>query len=125
MMLRERMIPCQSREAVVTVLSYQNGILDGYLQHPRLEKKEKLKSISQLVLLLDGLLDLEGSLNSPLPLVLRECTELDGAAVFKIQILFREHYTWQGRLIWENENQEIVFHSAIELIQLLDEILSE
>ena len=43
-----------------------------------------------LVLLLDGLLDLEGSLNSPLPLVLRECTELDGAAVFKIQILFRE-----------------------------------
>ena len=85
MMLRERMIPCQSREAVVTVLSYQNGILDGYLQHPRLEKKEKLKSISQLVLLLDGLLDLEGSLNSPLPLVLRECTELDGAAVFKIQ----------------------------------------
>lgn len=125
MMLRERMIPCQSREAVVTVLSYQNGILDGYLQHPRLEKKEKLKSISQLVLLLDGLLALEGSLNSPLPLVLRECTELDGAAVFKIQILFREHYTWQGRLIWENENQEIVFHSAIELIQLLDEILAE
>ena len=125
MMLRERMIPCQSREAVVTVLSYLNGILDGYLQHPRLEKKEKLKSISQLVLLLDGLLDLEGSLNSPLPLVLRECTELDGAAVFKIQILFREHYTWQGRLIWENENQEIVFHSAIELIQLLDEILAE
>lgn len=125
MMLRERMIPCQSREAVVTVLSYQNGILDGYLQHPRLEKKEKLKSISQLVLLLDGLLDLEGSLNSPLPLVFRECTELDGAAVFKIQIMFREHYTWQGRLIWENENQEIVFHSAIELIQLLDEILAE
>ena len=54
MMLRERMLPCQSREAVVTVRSYQNGILDGYLQHPRLEKKEKLKSVSQLVLLLDG-----------------------------------------------------------------------
>lgn len=125
MMLRERMIPCQSREAVVTVLSYQNGILDGYLQHPRLEKKEKLKSVSQLVLLFDGLLDLEGSLNSPLPLVTRECSGLNGAAVFKIQILFREHYTWQGRLIWENENQEIVFHSAIELIQLLDEILAE
>lgn len=125
MMLRERMIPCQSREAVVTVLSYQSGILDGYLQHPRLEKKEKLKSVSQLVLLLDSLLDLEGSLNSPLPLVTREHTDLKNAAVFKIQILFREHYTWQGRLIWKNENQEIVFHSVIELIQIIDEILGE
>lgn len=125
MMLRERMIPCQSREAVVTVFSYQNGILDGYLQHPRLEKKEKLKSVSQLVLLLDSLLDLEGSLNSPLPLVARERAGIENAAIFKIQILFREHYTWQGRLIWENENQEIVFHSAIELIQLMDEILAE
>ena len=73
MMLRERMIPCHSREAVVTVLSYQSGVLEGYLQHPRLDKKEKLKSVSQLVLLLDSLLDLEGSLNSPLPFVTREC----------------------------------------------------
>ena len=48
MMLRERMIPCQSREAVVTVLSYQSGVLEGYMQHP-------------------------SSLNSPLPFVTREC----------------------------------------------------
>lgn len=124
-MLRERMIPCQSREAVVTVLSYENGVLEGCLQHPRLEKSEKLKSVSQLVLLLDSLLDLEGSMNSPLSLVPRERSQAESKAVFRIQILFREHYTWQGRLIWENENQEIIFHSAIELIQLLDEILGE
>lgn len=124
-MLRERMIPCQSREAVVTVLSYENGVLEGCLQHPRLEKSQKLKSVSQLVLLLDSLLDLEGSMNSPLSLVPRERSRAESKAVFRIQILFREHYTWQGRLIWENENQEIIFHSAIELIQLLDEILGE
>ena len=124
-MLRERMIPCQSREAVVTVLSYENGVLEGCLQHPRLEKSQKLKSVSQLVLLLDSLLDLEGSMNSPLSLVPRERSQAESKAVFRIQILFREHYTWQGRLIWENENQEIIFHSAIELIQLLDEILGE
>ncbi|MCI8744628.1 MAG: hypothetical protein HFI25_02985, partial [Lachnospiraceae bacterium] len=86
---------------------------------------EKLKSVSQLVLLLDSLLDLEGSMNSPLSLVPRERSQAESKAVFRVQILFREHYTWQGRLIWENENQEIVFHSAIELIQLLDEILGE
>ena len=30
MMLRERMFPCQSREAVVTVQTYHDGIMDGY-----------------------------------------------------------------------------------------------
>ena len=40
-------------------------------------------------------------------------------------MLFREHYTWQGRLIWPDENLEVVFHSAIELIQLFDEMLGE
>lgn len=125
MMLREKMIPCQSREAVVTVLSYHKGIMDGYLQHPRLDRKEEIKSLSQLVLLLNSLVDLEHCMNSPLPVVWPECSRIKNRAVFHIQILFREHYTWQGRLIWKNEDREIVFHSVLELIQLLDEILAE
>ena len=115
----------QSREAVVTVRSYQNGILDGYLQHPRLEKKEKLKSVSQLVLLLGGLIDLEGSWSTPMSFVTREHLNAEDAAVFKIQIMFREHYTWQGRLIWQDEETETVFDSCLELMQLIDEILAE
>ena len=125
MVLREKMLPCQSREAMVTVLSYHNGIMDGYLQHPRLDKKEKIESLSQMVLLLNSLIDLESCLDSPLPLVRPECRNIESKAVFCIQILFREHYTWQGRLIWQNENLEMVFHSAIELLALLDEILAE
>lgn len=125
MMLRERLIPCQSREAVVTVLSYEDGILDGYLQHPRLEKRQRLRSLSQLVLLLDSLLDMDDGPESPLPLIAPECSRKESKAVFKLQILFREHYTWQGRIFWENEDREMVFHSAIELIQLLDEVLAE
>ena len=124
-MLRGKMIPCQSREAVVTVLSYSDGIMDGYLQHPRLDRKERLCSLSQMALLLNSLLDLENCPNSPLPLVHSECDSLEQLTVFRIQILFREHYTWQGKLIWQNENQEIVFHSAIELMEMLDEILGE
>ena len=98
-MLRGRMIPCQSREAVVTVLSYKNGIMDGYLQHPRLNGKEKIQSLSQMLLLLNGLADLESCPNPSLPLVLRECSDIGSSSIFRIQILFREHYTWQGKLI--------------------------
>ena len=125
MELRGKMLPCGSREAVVTVLSYRNGVMDGYLQHPRLDKKEKIESLSQMVLLLNSLIDLESCLDSPLPLVRPECRNIESKAVFCIQILFREHYTWQGRLIWQERRQEYVFHSAIELIQLVDEILAE
>ena len=124
-MLHERMLPCGSREAVVTVTSYTDGILCGSLQHPRLSGGEKLQSLSQMILLLNGLLDLESCPNPPLPLVYTLGSGGRNQAVFRIQILFREHYTWQGRLIWQNENQEYVFHSAMELMQLLDEILAE
>ena len=125
MMLREKMFPCQSREAVITVQNYHNGIMDGYLQHPRLAHREKVESLSQMILLLNSLIDMEDCPNPSLPLVPSDCTGTGKACVFRIQILFREHYAWQGRLIWQAENMEIVFHSAIELIQLLDEILGE
>lgn len=124
-MLREKMIPCQSREAVVTVMSYHKGVMEGCLQHPRLGRKEKVESLSQLILLLSSLIDLEHCMNSPLPFVRPEYGDVENIAVFSIQILFREHYTWQGRLIWQDERREYVFHSALELIQLLDEILDE
>jgi len=119
------MIPCQSREAVVTVKSYCNGIMDGCLQHPRLDREEQIQSLSQLVLLLNSLLDLEDCPNNPLPFISLAYNSEDSMAVFRIQILFREHHTWQGKLVWQNENKEIVFHSCIELLQLLDEILAE
>ena len=125
MTLREKMIPCQSREAVVTVVSYHQGIMDGYLQHPRLENREKIESLSQLILLLNSLVDLEYCMDRPLPMVRPECGGTENKAIFQIQVLFREHYTWQGRLIWKNEGREIVFRSAMELLQLLDEILAE
>ena len=124
MMLRERLIPCQSREAVVTVLSYEDGVLDGYLQHPRLGRRQGLKSLSQMILLLDSLLDLENCPGRPLPLIHSMCDDREDTAVFRIQILFRENCTWQGKLIWQNEDQETVFRSALELLQLLDEILA-
>lgn len=119
------MVPCGSREAVVTVISYENGIMSGYLQHPRLDQKEKLQSLSQMLLLLNSLMDMENCPNPPPPFVHSEYGGGEEKEVFRIQILFREHYTLQGKLVWRNEGKEYVFRSAMELLQLLDEILAE
>lgn len=125
-MLTSKMIPCGSREAIVTVLSYQSGNLTGYLQHPVLEGTKKINSLSELVLVLNQLLDMEDSpVGDQLPLVYPEC-EADGEkTVFRIDVLFRDHHTWQGRLIWETEQREAVFKSAIDLMLLMDEILEK
>lgn len=120
-----KMIPCGSREAVVTVLSYKNGVMEGYLQHPRLEEREKIESLSQMILLLNCLVDLEDCPGQSLPLIPVEQEQDRRKSVFRIQVLFREHYSWQGRLIWQNEDREVVFRSVIELLQLFDEILGE
>ena len=124
-MIPKQMTPCHSREAVVTVLSYCNGRMNGYLQHPRLDKTEELQSLSQMVLPLGSLLELEDCPKRPMPFVSSLDHTAGGAAVFRIQILFREHHTWQGKIVWQEENHEAVFHSGIELIQLMDEILAE
>lgn len=124
-MISGKMIPCQSREAVVTVLSYREGMMDGYLQHPRLRERAKLYSLSQMILVLSNLLDLEECPDQPMPFIPPLADSPKDAATFRIQILFREHHTWQGKLVWQNENQEAVFHSGIELIQLFDEVLAE
>ena len=125
MALIGKMVPCHSREAVVIIRSYRNGIIEGCLQHPRLDKEEEIQSLSQMILLLNSLLDLEHCPNRPLPLARPKYDYMEDVFVFHIQILFQEHFTWQGKLIWQNENQEVVFHSVLELIQLLDEILAE
>lgn len=122
---QEQMVYCGSREVVVKILSYDNGILTGYLQHPWLNGRKKIQSLSQMVLLLDSLIDLEHCPNPPPPFVLPEYDGEEGKEVFRIQILFREHYTMQGKLIWQNEKREFIFRSVMELLQLLDEILAE
>ncbi|HBU12382.1 MAG TPA: hypothetical protein DEB31_06560 [Clostridiales bacterium] len=41
-------------------------------------------------------------------------------ATFLIQILNRQHATWQGTVKWLENNQEIPFRSELELIRLMD-----
>ena len=122
----KKLIPCGSREAIVTVFSYSSGNMNGYLQHPGLRAAKKFSSLSELMLLIEQLLDMEdcpGGL--PLPLVWPEHEKECKKAVFRIDVLFRDHHTWQGRLVWETENREAVFQSVLELMQLMDEILEE
>ena len=44
-------------------------------------------------------------------------------ATFELQILFRQHSSWQGMLKWREKNFEQSFKSVLELIMLMDSAL--
>ena len=122
-MIHRKLIPCQTMEALVAVTEYQDGLMTATLRHPRMDGALPVRSMSELILTLDSLLDLEECPASPLPLVRPIPEEECAIATFQIQVLFREHCTWQGRLVWKDTNQEASFRSVLELMQLLDDIL--
>lgn len=117
--------PCRMNDAVLMVASYQAGEISGWLVHPRLDGPQPVQSIPQVLFMLDELLLREEKLISYHAFEPTGYENLPRIATFRIQVLFREHYTWQGCLLWEEERKEATFRSVLELIQILDEILGE
>ena len=114
----------QTTDAILYVTHYKEGMLSGWLVHPRVESQIKVQSVPQLLFLLDNIL-----LREDIPIdyyAFEERALLDSTiATIRLQILFREHHTWQGCVVWEDQQMEASFRSVLELIEILDEILAE
>ena len=123
-MKTHKLFPCKTIDAILHVTYYEKGMLTGWLSHVRLEKPLKIQNVPQLLFALDEILSQED-----VPVVYHtakdEMLPEDAIATIWLQILFREHHTWQGRVIWENQRMEAPFRSVLELIEILDEILDE
>lgn len=46
-------------------------------------------------------------------------------ASFELQILFRQHTSWQGVILWREQHKEQSFRSVLELILLMDSALRQ
>ena len=44
---------------------------------------------------------------------------------FIVKVEFSQNSTWQGRVVWAEENRTVRFRSALELVKLMDEAISE
>ena len=44
---------------------------------------------------------------------------------FIVQVQYRQNATWQGQVIWAEENRKEHFRSALELIKLIDSAMDE
>ena len=124
---------------VITVTSYTDKLMRGYLYSPQLERSIPFENLMRVFRLLGGLMN-----HANLPQRTMELrmfpTEEDARALrerpmpsghrntlasFSVTVLFRQNASWQGNVIWNERQMESHFRSALELASLMDGALSQ
>jgi len=126
-----------NRRTTVCVDSYEGGILQGRFYGPD-GSIQHFSSLSRFLVMMEDMLE---NTNEPQSDTIRRsfsayllqpntgspCGYLRRGelATFELQILFRQHSSWQGALHWREQCREQSFRSVLELILLMDSALRE
>lgn len=125
-----------SSTILLCVDSYTNGVLQGeYFNH--LQEAVKFDSLSQFLIMVEEMLAdsqapqaytttrsfLPKSRLGGSPTVLQH--RQGEKATFEVKILFRQHSSWQGVIVWLEKQTEQSFRSVLELVHLLDSALKD
>lgn len=128
---------CERRKTIVCLDSYEKGVPKGRI-YSRYQEAEAFDSLSQFLIKMEALLDdaqlpqsytatrsfseLSEPLESKTPMLQ---VRKGRKATFEVQVIFRQHTSWQGVIVWLERNQEHSFRSVLELILLMDSALRE
>ena len=52
-------------------------------------------------------------------------SESTNKKTFVVKVEFAQNSTWQGQVVWAENNRTVRFRSALELVKLMDEAISE
>ena len=119
---------------LVCVDSYDGGVPRGRLYLPG-QQGQRFDSLSQLLLRAEQLLEQGGAQSFTIPRIFALAKPLRSApcdadelargkaATFEMRVLFRQHASWQGELLWLEKGARQSFRSALELITLMDSAL--
>lgn len=126
--------PWSQQTILLYVDSYENGVPRGHMYLG--QEGYRFDSLSQLLLRAEQLLERSGGVRSfttprffslvrPLSDVPCDVERLSrgNAATFEMRVLFRQHASWQGELLWLEKNTRQSFRSVLELITLMDSAL--
>jgi len=133
-MVQDKWVP-ESRKTTICIDSYDNGIPVGRLYNSCAEP-ESFESLSQFLLKMEAALDalqlpqsytLPRSFGHPQSLAEIAPAASQGKkgrkATFELQVIFRQHTSWQGTIVWKDQRMEQSFRSVLELVILMDSAL--
>lgn len=127
--------PLACSRSLVCVDSYDSGVLKGRFFSPH-QEMERFDSLSQFLLRVEQQLDdlqylrdyaQARTLSDLMDLEEEEpaasCRRQGNRGTFELQVLYRQHNSWQGFLHWREQDAEQSFRSVLELVRLLDNAL--
>ncbi len=137
-----RVIPEDFRTSIIRIYSYEDKNLQGTFYNPYYGEEIAFGNLTRLLLLIEDMLD---EMDCPQASVRSRrfagtpkqqerasiCRELlpkperNVIATFTVKVLFRQGASWQGKLGWKEQRQEMPFRSALELVKLLDSALPQ
>ena len=124
----------ECNKTIICIDSYHNSIPVGRIYSPSAEAVQ-FQSLSQFLIKMEELLDdaqKPQSFTTPRAFAATDYLNagvpttdfLRGKeATFTLQVLFRQHTSWQGTITWVEEQMEQSFRSVMELIFLMDSAL--
>lgn len=127
-----------NRSIRLCVDSCELGVAKGYYYHPMFENGGRaFNSLAQFLVGAELLFD---AINFPQSYTAKrsftsrqnagpggpaDTEERQGkCATFEIRILFRQHASWQGSVLWVEDRSEECFRSALELVLLINSVLA-
>ena len=126
---------CENRRMTVCIDSYENGVMKGRILNAY-QEIEPFESLVQFLMGVESILE-----DQQIPqsyTTLRKFSDLiplgegnvtasqirKGArATFELHVLFRQHSSWQGVILWRERKREQSFRSVLELVMLMDSAL--
>ncbi len=131
-------IPYEMKTSIIKVSAYEGKNIKGIFINPYFQQEMFFESTTQLLFLMEEVQDglnyrqetmekrsfLERSKTNERTLKedVKEVQKVT-LATFKIKVLFRQHASMQGSIIWVEKEMESQFRSALELIVLMDSVL--
>ena len=124
----------EDRKYILCVDSYEDFVLKGSILSPG-RQVEAFSSLSQFLLKMEQLLDLSQTPQAyteprRFSLILQpemgtepRSSDDSNRMTFELKILFRQHTSWQGILLWKEKGISHHFRSVLELVILLDSAL--
>ena len=125
------------RTTMVCVDVYEDGAISGRFYNPYINNGQEFGSLMEFLKALDRTLDTMNFPQSftaartfaPAPTIQSEAADPGSRtgkiATFAVKILFRQNASWQGSVVWLEEEREESFRSALELIFLMDSALGQ
>ena len=102
----------------LSIRSGSGGALCGTVRSDLMGRQAEFTSLSRMVILLEEWMDLAEGQEPVRPLASPQ------GADFEIQVLFRQNFSWQGRLLCLRNHTEAPFRSVLELLIQLETILT-